>query len=215
MPEVLAELASFRGQSPLSCGVWEKTDDTKDGHLQTYGLFFLLTNTDFTVIDKGEFMREVRRRNYSEIDQEETTQGIKQHNLRERAFERQLLYVKIKEFIAERQSLLLRVDQDFAQSGQFLHQVMVLEGITVIDPIHRQRNVINEALKKQPLVCIISDIIPKELKLLMHLGPLFQVHRIRDRIGARDYSIVFGQDALLLDSELFFRKTNDDHAMML
>ena len=215
MPEVLAELASFRGQSPLSCGVWEKTDDTKDGHLQTYGLFFLLTNTDFTVIDKGEFMREVRRRNSAETDQEETTQWIKQHNLRERAFERQLLYVKIKEFIAERQSLLLRVDQDFAQSGQFLHQVMVLEGISVIDPIHQQRDVINEALKKQPLVCIISDIIPKELKRMMHLGPLFQVHRIRDRIGARDYSIVFGQDALLLDSELFFRKTNDDHAMML
>ena len=215
MPEVLAELASFRGQSPLSCGVWEKTDDTKDGHLQTYSLFFLLTNTDFMVIDKNEFMEEVRRRNCSETDQEEVTQGVKQSNLQEKAFERQLLYVRINEFIAERQSLLLRVDQDFAQSGQFLHQVMVLEGITVMDPTHPQRDVINGALKKQPLVCILSDIPPLELKRMMRLGPLFQVHRIRDRIGARDYSIVFGQDALLLDSELFFRKTNDDHAMML
>jgi len=213
MSEVLTELASFRGQSPLSCGVWDKTDAT-DEHLQTYNLFFLLTNTDFTVIDKEEFMQEVRRQHQQQIGREENIQDVKQHNSQEKAFEHQLLYVKINEFVAERQSLLLRVKYDLAQSGQFLHKVMVLDEITVLDPEHPQRDKINSALKKKNLVCIISDIPPLELKRQMRLGPLFQVHRIQDSMGS-SYSIAFGQDALLLDSELFFRKTREDNAMML
>jgi len=213
MVEVLNELSSFRGQSPLSCGVWDKTDTT-DGHLQTYDLFFLLTNTDFTVIDKEEFMQEVSRRDQRTIDREENIQDGKQHNSPEKAFEHQLLYVTINEFVAERQSLLLRTKYDLAQSGQFLHRVMVLDEITVLDPAHPQRSLINSALKQQNLVCIISDIPPLELKRQMRLGPLFQVHRIQDSMGS-SYSIAFGQDALLLDSELFFRKAGGDNAMML
>ncbi|HEY4033681.1 MAG TPA: type I-D CRISPR-associated helicase Cas3' [Ktedonobacteraceae bacterium] len=212
-PEMVAELASFRGQSPLSCGVWDKTDAT-DGHLQTYNLFFLLTNTDFTVIDKEEFMQEVRRKNQQQIGGEEDIQDAKQHNSQEKAFEHQLLYVKINEFVAERQSLLLRTKYDLAQSGQFLHKVMVLDEITVLDPEHPQRDKINGVLKKKNLVCIISDIPPLDLKRQMRLGPLFQVQRIQDSMGSC-YSIAFGQDALLLDSELFFRKTRGDNAMML
>ena len=195
-PELIAELASFRGQSPLSCGVWDKTDAT-GGHLQTYDLFFLLTNTESTVIDKEEFMQEVKRR-----------------DLQEKDFEHQLLYVKIGEFVTERQSLLLRTKYDLAQTGQFLHKVMVLDEITILEPEYPQRDKINRALKKKNLVCIISDIPPLDLKRQMRLGPLFQVHRIQDSMGS-SYSIVFGQDALLLDSELFFRKTNNDNAMML
>jgi hypothetical protein len=213
MIEVLNELSSFRGQSPLSCGVWDKTDTT-DGHLQTYDLFFLLTNTDFTVIDKEEFMQEVSRQDQRAIDREENVQDGKQHNSPEKSFEHQLLYVTINEFVAERQSLLLRTKYDLAQSGQFLHRVMVLDEITVLDPAHPQRSLINSALKQQNLVCIISDIPPLELKRQMRLGPLFQVHRIQDSMGS-SYSIAFGQDALLLDSELFFRKTSGDNAMML
>jgi CRISPR-associated endonuclease/helicase Cas3 len=61
IPEILAELVSFRGQSPLSCGVWDS-----DGHVQSYDLFFLLTNTEFEVIDKQEFMQQVRAKQADE-----------------------------------------------------------------------------------------------------------------------------------------------------
>ncbi|HET9999627.1 MAG TPA: type I-D CRISPR-associated helicase Cas3', partial [Ktedonobacteraceae bacterium] len=62
-PAILAELSSFRGLSPLSCGVWD-TDD----HLQTYDLFFLLANTEFEVLDEEVFMQEVSRRGLEERD---------------------------------------------------------------------------------------------------------------------------------------------------
>ena len=62
-PEILAELVSFRGQSPLSCGVWDS-----DGHVQTYDLFFLLANTEFEILSSAEFMKEVKRQELEERD---------------------------------------------------------------------------------------------------------------------------------------------------
>src|SRR6266571_1468151 len=44
-PQILDQLQSFRGQSPLSCGIWD-TDD----QLKTYELFFLLANTELDVM---------------------------------------------------------------------------------------------------------------------------------------------------------------------
>lgn len=191
-PEIIAELVSFRGQSPLSCGVWDV-----DGHVQTYGLFFLLTNTEFEVIEKKEFMQQVR-----------ATQGD------EKEFEKQLLYFKVSKYVAERQSLILRINLDLALYGTSVHSVMVLDGITVLEPKATWLNEVNRALKRQKLVCVISDMKPSELKQSLHLGGLFQVVRLEDMMGS-PYSIAFGQEALLLDTELFFRKTKDDNAIIL
>src|SRR6266487_1308974 len=69
-PEVLKDLLSFRGQSPLACGVWDMTTtQTREGSsLLTYDLFFLLANTEFEVLEEEDFMREVRRRGLEERD---------------------------------------------------------------------------------------------------------------------------------------------------
>ena len=48
-PQMIDELQSFRGQSPLSCGIWD-TDD----QLKTYELFFLLANTEFEVMSAAD-----------------------------------------------------------------------------------------------------------------------------------------------------------------
>jgi hypothetical protein len=54
----------------------------------------------------------------------------------------------------------------------------------------------------------------KELKQRLNLGSMFQVERLQDATG-QEYSVAFGQEALLLDSLLFYRKTKGDGAMML
>ncbi len=193
LPEIIAELTSFRGQSPLSCGVWDT-----DGHVQTYNLFFLLANTRFCVLSKEEFVQQVQARHGDEKE-----------------FEHQLLYLRIEEYIPERQSLVLRVDKDLVQESVNLHKVLVWDGITVLEPKATWLNVVNRRLKAQNLVCVVSDIQPDALKQSLHLGALFQVLRLEDGIGSRKYSILFGQEALLAETELFFRKTKDDNAMML
>jgi len=192
MPEIITELVSFRGQSPLSCGVWDI-----DGHVQTYDLFFLLTNTEFEVIKKQEFMQQVR-----------AMQGD------EKEFDNQLLYFKVLKYVEERQSLILRVNYDLVQESTYVHNISVMENMTVLEPKAVWLNEVNRVLRKQKLVCIISDMKLPELKQSLHLGALFQVVRLEDMMGS-SYSVVFGQEALLVETELFFHKTKDDNAIIL
>ena len=188
-PEIIAELSSFRGQSPLSCAVWD-TDD----QLKTYDLFFLLTNTEFEVMEKFPFMQEVRAR-----------------KLEERDFEQQLLYLKIHEYIPERLKLVLKLSYDVTP---LLNHIQVLHGFTILEPHPVWRDRVNFKLKQLKLPAIVSDMERSELKGMLHLDPLFPVYRLHDGTG-NEYALAFGQAALLLDSLLFFRKTKGDRAMML
>ncbi len=157
----------------------------------------LLSNTEFEVIDKQEFMQQVKAKQADE-----------------REFEHQLLYIRVSKYIEERQSLILRVNLDLVQQGIYIHNVMVMEDITVLEPRATWLNEVNRALKRKKLVCIISRMKPAELKAGLHLGMLFQVVRLEDQVGSQ-YSIAFGQEALLLETELFFRESKGDGAMML
>ena len=191
-PEILAELSSFRGISPLSCGVWD-TDD----HLQTYDLFFLLTNTEFVVLSSAEFMQEVKRR-----------------GLEERDYKDQLLYLKIIKYVPERQQLILGLPFVVADYAARLHTVQVLDNFFVSEPSFTGRDQVNRVLKTKSLACILSDMGRKELKQRLNLPTMFPIQRVQDKTGA-EYAVAFGQEALLLDSLLFWRKTNGDQAMFL
>ncbi len=159
-PEIIAELTSFRGQSPLSCGVWDV-----DGHAQTYNLFFLLTNTQFRVVEREEFMQQVRRLGGDEKE-----------------FEHQLLYIQVEEYIAERKSLLLYTPKDMLSQSENFHKVLVESGLTVCEPKATWLHEVNRKLCKCNLVCIISDKQPDELKQSLQLGALFQVVRLEDKL---------------------------------
>src|SRR6266700_2879691 len=189
--EVFPTEAEFKRYTQR-CGVWDS-----DGHVQTYDLFFLLSNTEFEVIDKQEFIQQVKAK---QADEKE--------------FEHQLLYIRVNKYVEERQSLILRVNLDLVQQGIYVHNVMVMEGITVLEPRATWLNEVNRALKRKKLVCIISRMKPAELKASLHLGMLFQVVRLEDQVGSQ-YSIAFGQEALLLETELFFRESKGDGPMML
>ena len=192
VPAIIEELQSFRGQSPLACGVWD-TDD----HLKTYDLFFLLANTDYTVMEKDEFLEEVRRR-----------------GLEERDFRELLLYLKIKEYVPERMQLTLGLKSVLADNPKAIHNVTVQRGFFVREPRATWLDQVNRHLKSLNLICIFSDIPGKELKGRLNLGGIFPIYRLQDGTG-NDYTVTFGQEALLLDSLLFYRKPNEEKPMIL
>src|SRR5258708_38876524 len=103
-PQIIKELLSFRGQSPLSCGVWDT-----DGHLKTYDLFFPLTNTEFEWLSEASFMQEVKLR-----------------GLEERDFKQQLLYLKVLAYIPERLNLVLGLNYDLVEYTNTIHQITAL-----------------------------------------------------------------------------------------
>jgi CRISPR-associated endonuclease/helicase Cas3 len=191
-PQITRELTSFRGQSPLSCAVWD-TDD----YLKTYDLFFLLTSTEFEVMGKADFLQEVKKRQLDDYD-----------------FRDQLLYLKIHEYIPERLQLVLSFPHDLGEMVQALHHIQVFSGFSIDEPRPIWRDKVNQALRALKLVCIISDMKRQELKGQLRLHPLFPVHRLYDVTG-NEYSLVFGQEALLLESILFFRSVKGDKAMFL
>ena len=190
-PEILSELQSFRGQSPLSCGVWD-TDD----HLKTYDLFFLLANADFEVISASAFLQEVRKR-----------------GLEEREFKEQLLYLKVNRYVPERLQLILGLPQDLGENANAIHHVIVAGSFFVREPRPTWLDQVNRSLKELKLTCILSDMGRKELKQRLNLNSMFPIYRLQDKTG-NEYSVAFGHEALLLDSLLFFRKTKGDKPMM-
>jgi len=191
-PELIDELSSFRGQSPLACALWDM-----DGRLKTYDLFFLLTNSAFEVLSQETFLQEVRRQ-----------------KLDERDFRSKTFYLRVWDYPDDRQALVLGQHLDRAQYEHILHQATVLDHFFVQEPRHVWLDQINPRLKRLRLPCLISPLSRDELKGHYRLGGIFPLYRLRDPWG-QEYSVAFGEEALLLDSLLFFRKTGNERAMML
>ncbi|HEU5228567.1 MAG TPA: type I-D CRISPR-associated helicase Cas3' [Ktedonobacteraceae bacterium] len=192
-PQIVEELRSFRGQSPLSCGIWDTTDQS----LKTYDLFFLLSNANFEVIEEELFLQEVQRR-----------------GLDEREFRKQLLYLRVLQYVPERMYLTLGLRHNLAENAHILHHAVVLDDFFVREPRPVWLDRVNGRLKRVKLPCILSPIPVAELKQRLRLGGIFPLYRLRDGLG-HEYSVAFGQEALLLDSLLFYQKVKDDRAMML
>ena len=189
---ILDELTSFRGQSPLSCGFWDETDDYPKKH----ELFFLLANTEFEIIDQEEFMTYVKRR-----------------HLLEREFKYNLLYARVHRYIPERENFVLGIKRDLAEHPELLHQAQVLKGFVIKESRQPDVDQVNKALRKQRLVCVISRTPARELKRKLWLPLLFPVHRLFDLYGS-EYSVAFGKPALMLESLLFYRPTEDNNPII-
>jgi CRISPR-associated endonuclease/helicase Cas3 len=191
-PEIIDELSSFRGQSPLSCAIWDT-----DGALKTYDLFFLLANANIEVLSQEAFLQRVR-----EIHADE------------REFRNKLFYLRVWEYVDERQSLVLGWRQNLSQNEHILHQAIVLDDLFVREPRTPWLDQINRSLKRLRLPCLLSPLSREEIRGRYRLSGIFPIYRLRDGWG-QEYSIAFGEQALLLDSLLFFRKMNDEHALLL
>lgn len=190
---ILDELTGFRGQSPMSCGLWDVTDDT----LKTYDLFFALANTEFEILDETVFMDEVRRR-----------------DLPEREFRHQLLYMKVWRYVTEREDFTLGLRHDLLTRAEWVHHARAIKGFYIKDSRQPWIAAVNRRLQTLRLVCVLSDRKPQDLKRQLWLPLLFPVYRLHDLYDG-EYSVAFGQNALLLDSLLFYRKTDREAAIFV
>jgi CRISPR-associated endonuclease/helicase Cas3 len=191
-PELIDELSSFRGQSPLACALWDS-----DGRIKTYDLFFLLTNSTFEVLSQQTFLQEVQRQ-----------------NLDVREFRSKAFYLRVWDYPDNRQSLILGQRLNISQHEHILHQAIVLNTFFVQEPRHTWLDQINRSLVRLRLPCLLSPLSRDELKGQYRLGSIFPLYRLHDPWG-QEYCVAFGEEALLLDSLLFFRRTGNERAMML
>jgi CRISPR-associated endonuclease/helicase Cas3 len=165
-PEIIDELSSFRGQSPLMCGIWDVDDTPK-----TYDLFFLLTNTNFEVLDKEVFMQNVRDK-----------------GLDEREFQEKCLYMRIWDYLPERRPLVLGLRRNLREEAHILHQAIVLNDFFVRDPLSPWLDRVNQQLRPLRLACLLTTTPSKELRGKYNLPGIFPLYRLQDGWG-QDYSV--------------------------
>lgn len=191
---ILTELNSFRGRSPLDCGIFDGTDQ----HFQRYNLFFLLANTIFHPLSEAKFKEMVGDRH----------ENFEKYRSRELG-----LYVSIESYGEERENFILESGYSFRKK---LNQVHVYNNFMIQDSrilASHLENTVNDKLAELPLVCLVVEGKPADFKRQHGLHTLFPAYRVRDDDGM-ERSIVFGLEALLAHSLVFWRPTKDDEDEM-
>jgi len=189
---ILDEVLGFRGSSPFQVACWDATIEP-DTFL-SYDLFPLVQNAAFDVANKKEYTRAVAKRFADASQQRESLDAIK-YTLGGES--ESPLIVRIKQFNAERETLVLKSDKEFAL---YSDQVVVLNGFSIAEPRTQAVSEVNAILKRQSVVCYITRMDRGELRRRLHLPAYFPLYLARDQHRNRDYTVAFGKTALLLDS---------------
>jgi len=207
---VLDEVLSFRGTSPFQVGLWDAT--VNPPAFRPYSLFFIIQATQFEVVAQDIFEETLRR--YAGADWElwleEFKYGMKGKSDRP-------LYLKVLAFYPERESLILRLNENLVEYPELLEIVCVLSGFRIAEPrISYALPEVNEVLKRQEVVCCISKRDRRELWRRLRLPPFFPLYRLRDRRGSREYTVAFGKAALMLEPLLWrLRDRDEDEAPII
>ena len=187
-PQLFDEIRSFRGGGAFDCGVIDESELDGADRLKTYNLFSLLANTDARLIDKAEFFR-----------------AVKYYDAPESRFnkERLVLCFCMTHWLDERENYAIQLQHDLGDcQHNWFGQARPLDGIVIDMPRHSDISQINRQLEGRQYVCLlVKGIEPKVLKARLHLPRLFGVLPFRS-LGIETGSIVFGKEALLLESVL-------------
>lgn len=184
-PIILKELEFFRGKGQLD--VWVNEPDTNA--ITSMNLFRLLSGTNFHLI--------------SESEAKKLSKSLKQP-----FYENELnLYAKIENYLDYYEKVNIKFCDYF--SGYNLNEAQELEGFS-LKVKHSQVRVISEELEDLPLTTCVVDPTRYDIPALKRrykLPAFFELHYVKDQSG-KLYPVAFGLDALLLDSLLFWQKTN-------
>lgn len=189
---ILDELTSFRGESPLQCAIWDVTQDD----FLFYELFYLLANTEFEIIEPEEWQRVCQK---------------KYPHSKKLPF-KPLLYIKALDHLEERSDFSLGIDEDLFEKTHLLDGIQVLKHFEI--GRHKYANQINKKLYGMKFVTLITSEKPKVLKFRFRLPPLFPVFKLSDRKD-NEYSVVFGKEAILLDSLSFLLKPKKNEGVLI
>ena len=119
------------------------------------------------------------------------------------------LYVRLESYIEERENFSLESIYAFKKR---LNQVHVYDNFIVQDSsilASHLDNSVNDRLAELSLVSLVAEGKPKDFKRQNGLHPLFPVYQVRDDDGVTR-SIIFGLDALLAHSLVFWKAAKND-----
>lgn len=198
---IAEEATSFRGSSPLQCGLYDLTEPDDRERFKTYDLPGILGNLDIEPMTKAEFLK--------------TRKDVATHTetpIPKSRFEYCLGFMKLLRYREE------RLNWQFIYPGDLQAiadgwKVQVLAGIEVWQPENPWIADINKRLKRQALVCYVLRLPVTEARVRLRLPMHFQIYPIGDRDAvhtAAPYAIAFGQSALLLDTLTHWLKPKGD-----
>ena len=181
-PEIIdAGVIRFRGETPFTCGILDKTD----GKIKAYNLLWVLQNAEVEYMEKADFKREcqiqkVPFRRFQYVD----------------------VYLRLHEYRSERESFQLsqtrRIGAQFTTDDHY-RQFHILKGFE-IDGNFPDINKINRWLCVKPLLSLIHKKPVSDLRRILRLPAMFSIFPLIDRDG-EEFSVVFSKDALLLYSQ--------------
>jgi CRISPR-associated endonuclease/helicase Cas3 len=200
---ILEDACSFRGSSPLQCGLYDLTEDNEIDRFKTYDLTGILSNLEIELWTKAAFLRSI----------ESTSARLKQPVAKGR-FASCLAFMKLKAYRQERLNWKFQYPSDLADLASS-YKVQVLKGLEIWQPENLWAGEINRQLRNRYLVCYILPRSTAEIRARLRLPIHFQLYPIADRYSIHDptapYSIAFGQSALLLETLAYqFKKDGGD-----
>lgn len=189
---IAEDAKSFRGSSPLQCGLYDLTEVNERDRFKTYDLPGILSNLEIEMWSKVGFLEQLQ----------ETAERTRQPIAKGR-FKHCLGFMKLRGYREE------RLNWKFTYSGDLqpmadAYKVQVLLGLQIWQPDNPWASSINQRLKKQALVCYVLRKPVREVRLRLQLPMHFQIYPISDANSIHDanapYSVAFGQSALLIDT---------------
>ncbi|MCA6586201.1 MAG: type I-D CRISPR-associated helicase Cas3' [Pseudanabaena sp. M051S1SP1A06QC] len=189
---IAEDASSFRGSSPLQCGLYDMTEPNEGDRFKTYDLTGILSNLEIEPMTEAAFMRLLKETS------ERTGQPIPKSR-----FEYCMGFMKLLSYREERSNWKFAYNGDLKEVADSW-KVQVLSGIGVWQPDNRWIDKVNERLKKQAIVAYVLNRPVSEIKARLLLPMHFQIYGICDQQTLLDpvpsYAIAFGQSALLLDT---------------
>jgi CRISPR-associated endonuclease/helicase Cas3 len=189
---IAEDACSFRGSSPLQCGIYDETEADEAERFKTYDLPGVLGNLEIELWSEAAFMRAL------EATAKRTGQPIPKGRYRHC-----LAFIKLKAYREERLNWKMHFPGSLENVAN-AYRVQVLKGLEVWQPENRWAAEINKKLRSQALVSYVLPRPAAEVRQRLRLPMHFQLYPISDRYSFQDavpsYSVAFGQSALLLDT---------------
>ncbi|MGF1497257.1 MAG: type I-D CRISPR-associated helicase Cas3' [Elainellaceae cyanobacterium] len=189
---IAEDAMSFRGSSPLQCGLYDLTEANERDRFKTYDLPGVLSNLEIEMWSKSAFLDVLKE------TAERTGQPIAKGR-----FKHCLGFIRLRGYREERLNWKFTYPGDL-QAIADAYKVQVLLGLQVWQPDNPWVSSINQRLKQQALVCYVLRKPVREVRLRLQLPMHFQIYPISDSNSVHDaiapYSVAFGQSALLIDT---------------
>jgi CRISPR-associated endonuclease/helicase Cas3 len=189
---IAEDACSFRGSSPLQCGLYDVTESNEADRFKTYDLPGILANLEIEMMTEAAFLRSLQ----------DTSQRTRQPIPKGR-FAHCLAFMKLLGYREERSNWKFAYPGNLSAIAD-AWKVQVLTDIQIWQPDNRWAGEINKRLRKEGLVGYVIRRPVNEVRMRLRLPMHFQIYPISDNYSFHDanapYSVAFGQGALLLDT---------------